>query len=256
MKNVCYERMRPHEVRAERKQRPLAYLPIGNIEWHGEQNPFGVDTLTAHGLAVRAAQKSGGIVMPPLWWGEPREFMNVEANPDTRDEVLAAMQIPPENFKPGFMGKPHEDQAHAYNSLLFHCYHHLASIGFKAILVVCGHYPLRFFAEFTAEVFMRESPVRVAVVVPPHLISDLREQIGGRIGDHGGKFETSVMMAMNPELVDLARLSPDPKNWPAGVGGEDPRESNADFGQRAMDAMTRRLGEAAAALMRKAGIAT
>lgn len=84
-------------------------------------NPFGLDTIVAHELARRAAQQAGGLVMPPLTWGEPREFMHIETNPDTRDEVQHAMKVPRANFRRGFMGgKPFSEQAHFYNHLLFH----------------------------------------------------------------------------------------------------------------------------------------
>ena len=46
---------------------PLAYLPIGTLEFHGEHLPFGVDSFEAHGLCVRAAELSGGVVLPPVY---------------------------------------------------------------------------------------------------------------------------------------------------------------------------------------------
>lgn len=44
-------------------------MPCRVLEWHGEQNPFGLDFVKAHSLCVRAAQAAGGVVVPPVWTG-------------------------------------------------------------------------------------------------------------------------------------------------------------------------------------------
>ena len=55
---VRYERLRPAQIVARREACPVAYLPIGTIEWHGEHNPVGLDTSSA-------PAKSGG------WFSHP-----------------------------------------------------------------------------------------------------------------------------------------------------------------------------------------
>ena len=50
---VQYERLRPAEIVARREACPVAYLPIGTIEWHGEHNPVGLDTLKIHALLAQ-----------------------------------------------------------------------------------------------------------------------------------------------------------------------------------------------------------
>jgi creatinine amidohydrolase/Fe(II)-dependent formamide hydrolase-like protein len=44
------------------------------------------------------------------------------------------------------------------------------------------------------------------------------------------------MLALRPDLVDLARLPGDPAIWPQGVAGEDPRDATAEHGQACIDA--------------------
>ena len=78
MVKVQYEEMLPHEVVAARTACPVAYLPVGTLEWHGVHNPVGLDTLKARALCVRAAEEFGGVAMPALWWGEHREKELVE----------------------------------------------------------------------------------------------------------------------------------------------------------------------------------
>jgi creatinine amidohydrolase len=50
---VRYHMLRPAQIVARRKACPVAYVPIGTIEWHGEHNPVGTDTLQAEGIANR-----------------------------------------------------------------------------------------------------------------------------------------------------------------------------------------------------------
>ena len=104
MNKVRYEEMLPHEVVAARNANPIAYLPIGTVEWHGLQNALGLDTLKARSLCERAAAQGGGLVMPPLWWGEHREIQLLEANPTSRPKVAEIMEWPTENFTFGYMG--------------------------------------------------------------------------------------------------------------------------------------------------------
>jgi creatinine amidohydrolase len=72
IKEVRYHMLRPAQIVERRPACPVAYIPIGTIEWHGVHNPLGSDTLQAEGLAVLCAQKEGGLVFPPLYYGESR----------------------------------------------------------------------------------------------------------------------------------------------------------------------------------------
>src|ERR1051326_4390881 len=103
MSEVQYERLRPREGVAAREACPVAYLPIGTIEWHGFHNPLGLDSIKAHAMAVRCAQSGGGLVFPPLWYGESREEGLMEVGAADREQIVAAMKLPPQNFAPGYM---------------------------------------------------------------------------------------------------------------------------------------------------------
>jgi len=66
---VRYELLRPSEVRKLREECPVAYIPVGSLEWHGVQNPLGTDGLKAHAMCCEAALKYGGVVLPTLFLG-------------------------------------------------------------------------------------------------------------------------------------------------------------------------------------------
>lgn len=66
---VCYELLRPGQVKEIRDKCPIVYMPAGALEWHGVQNPLGTDALKAHAICCEAALKYGGIVLPPFYLG-------------------------------------------------------------------------------------------------------------------------------------------------------------------------------------------
>ena len=67
--SVCYELLRPEQVRDAREKCPVIYIPAGSLEWHGVQNPLGTDALKAHAICCEAALKFGGLVLPPFYQG-------------------------------------------------------------------------------------------------------------------------------------------------------------------------------------------
>ena len=65
MENRIY-RMRPSELVEQRKKLPVAYIPLGTIEWHGMHNPLGADGLQGQELCRRCARE-GGFSYGILW---------------------------------------------------------------------------------------------------------------------------------------------------------------------------------------------
>ena len=245
MDEVQYERMLPHQIVEARTACPLAYLPIGTVEWHGEQNATGLDNLKAHALCVLAARQGGGLVFPPLWYGEHREIQLMEANPQSRESIAQKMHLPPENFTFGYMGgQTVEHQAYFYCQLLANIMDQIKSLGFKAIFILCGHYPLAQYASFAGSIFNRRTGIPVFAAKESDLVSDL-----GYRGDHAGKWETSLLMALEPGLTDLSRLPQDRSIRPVGVGGEDPREATDEFGKAGVAAVVERMAKRAQNLL-------
>ena len=54
--------------------------------------------------------------------------------------------------------------------------------------------------------------------------------------DHAGRNETSILMAVVSDLVDLSRLHASGDVKPLGIIGEDPRDSSAAFGEELIEA--------------------
>ena len=242
---VRYELLRPAQAVARRKACPLAYLPVGTIEFHGVHNPLGLDGLQAHGVCERAARRGGGVVFPPVWYGENRASHLAEANPPVRDAIAGVMDLPPTNFSSGAAGPlDAEAQSLDYQRLLFHIYHQIRALGFTAVYVLVGHGPLRPYVALTTMVFERETGVKMD-------FSFATELVEGVVQDHGARVETGTMMALRPDLVDLSELPDGDASQIVGVSGQDPREGAEAFGRSFVPACVEALATRATALLQR-----
>jgi creatinine amidohydrolase len=234
---VQYERLRPAQIAARRQACPVAYLPIGTIEWHGEHNPVGLDTLKIHALLIQCAEEIGGLVFPPLYYGESREQALVEANSSDREGIAAKMELPVGNFAPGYMVETVSEQNRRYLSLLVHIFHEIRSLGFKVLVVGAGHYPLLDFARSAAALFHQEQSRPKMIVWSMTGYELVRGQFKP-CGDHGGKWETSLLMHLDPGLQDLSLLPEDRSERPICAANNGVQDSSAAFGREAATAIT------------------
>jgi creatinine amidohydrolase len=233
---VQYERLRPAEIVARREACPVAYLPIGTIEWHGEHNPVGLDTLKIHALLAQCAQRIGGLVFPPLYYGENREQALMEANAADRDQIAAKMALPSTNFDPGYMVETVSEQNRNYQSLLVHIMHEIRSLGFKVLVVGGGHYPLLDHARSAAALFHQEQS-RPKMLVWAMTGYELVKGQFQPCGDHAGKWETSMLMHLDPGMQDLSTLPEDRSQKPIGASNNGVQDSSGQFGGEVTDSI-------------------
>ena len=78
MKKVLYEELLPEEFVQRMQEMPVAYLPLGTLEWHGPHMPLGADGIQSKELFIRVAEKVGGVVLPILFMGPDRVFNDHE----------------------------------------------------------------------------------------------------------------------------------------------------------------------------------
>ena len=237
---VKYERLRPEQIVAKRQACPVAYLPIGTIEWHGEHNPVGLDTLKIHELLVQCAQNIGGLVFPPLYYGENREQGLMEANAADRDNIAKKMHLPGENFDPGYMIEPVSIQNRNYQNLLIHIFHEIKSLGFKVLIIGAGHYPLLDHARSAAALFHQEQshPKMITWSMSGY------ELVRGKFepcGDHAGKWETSLLMHLDPGMQDISVLNSN-SDKPIGASNNGIENSTPEFGEEAVEAIIEAVG--------------
>jgi creatinine amidohydrolase len=241
---VRYERLRPAQIVARREACPVGYLPIGTIEWHGEHNPVGLDTLKMHRLLELCAQRIGGLVFPPLYYGENREQALMEANAADRDQIAAKMGLPPSTFDPGHMYQSVAAQNTNYHHLLLHIMHEIRSLGFSLLVVGAGHYPLIDHARAAAAVFHQTQPRDPRMLVWSMTGFELVRGQFEPCGDHAGKWETSLLMYLNPGMQDLSVLPPKGSDAHIiGVTDNGVQDASAEFGRQAAEAIVEAVAE-------------
>ena len=238
IKCVQYERLRPGQIVERRRKCPVAYLPLGTIEWHGEHNPVGLDTLKMHALLIKCAEKIGGLVFPPLYYGEDREQTLMEAVADDREALAGKMDLPASNFNPGYMGEPVMFQNRTYHALLVHILMEIKSLGFKVVVVGAGHYPLLDFARSAATFFhqTQKHPKMMVWAMSGYELLRGKTKIQP-CGDHAGKWETSLLLSLDPGMQDLSLLPQDRGVKPIGATNNGAQDSSAAFGRKATDAI-------------------
>ena len=184
--NTQWELMLPEEFRAAMNALPVCFMPLGTVEWHGEHNALGLDSLKAHALCVRAAQKAGGgVVHPPLYGGmgglDQPATVKIEGEQSWENNYL----------------RPWLER-------LCSEFHRL---GFKAILMVTGHYG------HNQQIVVRETAalmserLQIPILGTPEywLAHDI-----GYYGDLAGIGETSLLWHLHPDLVTMDRIDNDP----------------------------------------------
>jgi creatinine amidohydrolase/Fe(II)-dependent formamide hydrolase-like protein len=86
------------------------------------------------------------------------------------------------------------------------------SLGFDLLVIYPGHYPMHTPVARAVETFKSKGGISYVFILTDHLVAQ---------GDHAAAFETSLLLFLAPDLVDLSTLSPT-DTMHLGVLGEDP----------------------------------
>lgn len=200
-RTVRFELLRPGEIVAERERCPVVYLPVGPLEWHAPHLPFGTDALNAEATARQVAERVGGVVLPTLFCGTERE-RSPKMCQDLgfpADSYIVGMDFPA-NAIPSLYYREE-----FFAMLVRETLDRVIRLGYKIVVVVNGHGAAnqietlqRLCKEFTAA-----SPARVLFTVAFPLNARFAHSIG-----HADSGETSLMMALHPQSIDLGQLPP------------------------------------------------
>jgi creatinine amidohydrolase len=212
---VQMELMRPKELEVAIRKFPVVYVPFGLIEWHGRHLPLGNDALKAHGILVKCAEKFGGVVYPPVY------------------------------FHAGF------DQKRCLTAVLTELFQRLRKTGFKVIVAISGH-NVKEQIEMFEKAFEKVVADGTVVGFGGWEITLSRSKDSDT--DHAAKWETSNMLFLYPERVELAELGEGEMNLdmkpPSGIGGLDPRVyASAEIGKRNVELAAEAIGKKAKELL-------
>jgi creatinine amidohydrolase len=162
-----------------------AVLPIGSTEYHGEHLPFGTDTLVADSLASAVAERIDGMLkLPALPYGMSHHYSSLPMVMTLETETL--------------------------NKVLKEIMDSLNKHGVKRLLVVNGHDGNIPALEAAAREYRTEHPeFKVAAletwwITAGDLLPKGTFEVWGGLG-HAGEGETSMMLRVAPELVNMSK---------------------------------------------------
>lgn len=218
------EMLRPAQIRAALAEASVVYLPLGTIEWHCEHLPVGLDSLTAHGLCLKAAEATGGLVYPVLYYG---------TGGDHGKYPWTVMM----------------DDAVALETLMEKTLTRLQELDVEKVVLFSGHFAdeqLAMIDRIAADWASRSGAMKVIATAVNRL------EATDYTPDHAGRFESTLLAGFWPETVDLGELAPmkpedaamdrhDPRNPIWGVIGTDPRLADVSDGPRLVGEVATRL---------------
>ncbi|MBT4496698.1 MAG: creatininase family protein [Gemmatimonadetes bacterium] len=176
---VQYERMLGRQATDAIAAFPVGYLPIGCLERHGDHLPMGLDIIKAHQICCLVAQTVGGVVFPPHYYGGIHNF-----NPEQAEKYT------------GEWGNIYTDRT--AKDHLTDIIDQLAIAGIRVLVLYAGHYP-----ECQVEMIRgiaADFADHPSITVIPFCESMIMK------GDHAGISETSFMLYLDKNLVDMTRI--------------------------------------------------
>lgn len=214
---VLFEELQPAEFVERINAFPVAYLPLGTLEWHGLHLPLGSDGIQSQGVFEEMAAAIGGIVLPMLFLGPDNQ--NKPDDQDKQDGIVY-YGMDHHSFDTGLPqqleGSAYYVESEQFDQLLDAIMSNLDRAGFK-VVIGHGHGPSTSAFAKRKQVFQDKFGL---------LTFNLWELgyhgADGIQTDHAAANETSLVMALRPELVSLEKLSAEGN--PVGVWGEDPRK--------------------------------
>lgn len=207
----------------------MAVLAIGAVEQHGPHLPLTTDTDLAHGVARRIADELGALLLPSITYGDAWSNQAFAGTLSISPETLRAMI---------------EDIGRG-----------LTRLEVEGLVVVNGHFGNREPIALAARTLV-DLGLPVLHLDYPHLTSLAAEicesEPAGPGFYHADEVETSMMLALRPEAVDMGRAIPEYPIFPKTFGQEpmqlrefnttgvfgDPRPATAEKGEALIAGIT------------------
>jgi creatinine amidohydrolase len=194
----------PTETRLWAATNPLVILPLGAIEQHGPHLPLGVDSMIAEAAVLGLIQRCGEAVClgPTLVYGKSNEHADFPGTLDLGGTVLRRLL------------KSMIGQMHA--------------LGFRKFAVLNTHGGNSAVLLYTLRELQAELDIRVGMLRLPGSGEQSPQETAW--GFHAGEWETSVMLSLVPEWVQMdAAISHYPPQAESD-GGLKPGTAPAMFG--------------------------
>jgi creatinine amidohydrolase len=172
---------------------PVAYQPLGTIEWHGRQNPLGCDSIKAEEVCIHAARSAGGVVMPPIHFAVDA-YWDCGHGMGYGMDATAGFQLP---------GSFYGMETGLFTRMLYNACHNYLNRGFLLVVLVSGHNPSIQQNAMDEVCYMLKRPDGKEPVVATMENRLIPKGDARRGGDHAGGYETSMMLHLCKDRVRL-----------------------------------------------------
>jgi creatinine amidohydrolase len=217
------------EVKTAIEQGCLAVMAFGAQEQHGPHCPLSTDTVMAAGLARRLAEELDALLLPPVPYGET---WNNSRFPGTVSISFSTVK-----------------------SLVLDIGISLKKSGVRGFILVNGHFGNRAPIELACRELKGEHNLAVLQIDYPGLYQVAQavceSQPAGRSFYHADELETSVVLALEPEMVKMERAKAEYPQFPVTFGAEplyldefcvsgvfgDPTRASAEKGEKILEGL-------------------
>lgn len=185
----------------DREEKVIAVLPVGSVERHGDHLPIGTDAIEASWIASRVAERLGAHLFPPIWYG---------VSPGL-SRFPGTINVDPE----------------AFISYVYSVLREIARNGYRLIVIINGH------GGNTSA--LRVAMKRAAFETGTTIVSfdwwrdagtTALRQLFASPG-HAGEDETSAMLYIDGQHVDMKHASRHVPDWVPRYAVESPQVEEA-----------------------------
>lgn len=225
-KGKFLDSMSRDEVQDALNDYPVVILPMGATEQHGKHMPLGVDIYLATYLAGRVSAQTGAVVTPTLPFGYSWVWRDI----------------------PGTISLP---QDHV-EMLIKDVAHSVSRYGTKLLVLIGGHDANNASMKYATRELMDELDMKVIYLFYPGMVNVMDEVLDSPTWNgmiHACEFETSLMLAVRQELVDMSRAVREYPEIPALYGRStiqlenlsnsgsfgDPTQASVEKGQKMLE---------------------
>jgi len=161
---------------------PVAILPLGATEQHGEHLPLGVDIYLAENIAKETSAQTGSLVVPTLPFGYSWVWRDI----------------------PGTISL----QQHNLEAVIKDVAHSVVRYGIEMLVLISGHESNNSSMKYAVRELADEIDIPVIYLFYPDYKEVMDQYCDsppwyGMI--HAGEFETSLMLDVNDEVVDMKK---------------------------------------------------
>lgn len=167
----AYE-MSDHEIRASKDKIKHVLIPIGSLEQHGGHLPISTDSIIIDNIANAVAEKIPLLVLPTIPYGisfEHKPFFNISLSSTTLSRAISEICLS------------------------------LYEYELPKIIILNGHHGNKGILQYISQ------SVERSIFQKSNIYTINYWQLLDRDFDHAGFVETSLMLAIRPELVNMTK---------------------------------------------------